>query len=159
MVDFVKMPNRGLSGLIQIKLNEDGTIKSTIDKFLNEEQLREIANAMGASKGDLILIAVEKEAKVRKALGDLRLELGKKQNWIDKDKWSILWIVDFPLFEKDEETGNIIFVHHPFCNVHPDETGTGVVVFSNTPKIFSSCAGEPGRWYSVILKPERRVNW
>jgi aspartyl-tRNA synthetase len=129
LVDFVKMPNRGLSGLIQIKLNEDGTIKSTIDKFLNEEQLREIANAMGASKGDLILIAVEKEAKVRKALGDLRLELGKKQNWIDKDKWSILWIVDFPLFEKDEETGNIIFVHHPFCNVHPDD----VQYFDNEP--------------------------
>jgi aspartyl-tRNA synthetase len=129
LVDFVKMPNRGLSGLIQIKLNEDGTIKSTIDKFLNEEQLREIATAMGASKGDLILIAVEKEAKVRKALGDLRLELGKKQNWIDKDKWSILWIVDFPLFEKDEETGNIIFVHHPFCNVHPDD----VQYFDNEP--------------------------
>lgn len=121
LVDFVKASNRGLSGLIQIKMNEDGTIKSTIDKFMNEAQLREVADFMNAEKGDLILIAVEKESKVRKALGDLRLELGKKQNWIDKDKWSVLTIIDFPLFEKDEETGQIIFVHHPFCNVHPDD--------------------------------------
>ncbi|MEI6311521.1 MAG: aspartate--tRNA ligase [Bacteroidota bacterium] len=121
MVDYVKMPNRGLSGLIQIKVNEDGTIKSTIDKFMNETQLQEIAQAVQAEKGDLILIAVEKESKVRKALGDLRLELAKKQNWIDKDKWSLLWIVDFPLFELDEETGAIIFVHHPFCNIHPED--------------------------------------
>jgi aspartyl-tRNA synthetase len=121
LVDYVKMPNRGLSGLIQIKVNEDGTIKSTIDKFMNEAQLQEITHAVQAEKGDLILIAVEKESKVRKALGDLRLELAKKQNWIDKDKWSLLWIIDFPLFELDEETGAIIFVHHPFCNIHPDD--------------------------------------
>lgn len=121
LVEFVKMPNRGLSGLIQIKCNEDGSIKSTIDKFLSEPQLKEIAVAMHAEAGDLILIAVEKESKLRKALGDLRLELGKKQHWIDATKWSILWIIDFPLFEMDEETGQIIFVHHPFCNVHPDD--------------------------------------
>ncbi len=129
LVDYVKMPNRGLSGLIQVKVNEDGTIKSTIDKFMNEVQLQEIVQAVQAEKGDLILIAVEKESKVRKALGDLRLELAKKQNWIDKDKWSLLWIVDFPLFELDEETGAIIFVHHPFCNIHPDD----VAYFDSDP--------------------------
>jgi aspartyl-tRNA synthetase len=58
---------------------------------------------------------------VRKSLGDLRLDLAKRQNWIDKDAWSVLWIVDFPLFEQDEETGDIIFVHHPFCSPHPED--------------------------------------
>ena len=121
LVEFVKASHRGLSGLVSIRFNEDGTVKSSVDKFFNEEQLREIGKAFNAQKGDLLLIAADKTSKVRKSLGDLRLELGKKNNWIDANAWSVLWVVDFPLFEKDEESGEITFAHHPFCSPHPDD--------------------------------------
>jgi aspartyl-tRNA synthetase len=121
LTEFVKVSHRGLTGLVNIKFNEDGTVKSTVDKFYNEDQLRAIGTAMGAEKGDLILIGADKAAKVRKSLGDLRLELAKRENWIKPGAWSVYWVVDFPLFEKDEETGEIIFVHHPFCAPHPDD--------------------------------------
>jgi aspartyl-tRNA synthetase len=121
LTEFVKATHRGLSGLVNIKFNEDGTVKSSVDKFYTEEQLKEIGKAVGAEKGDLILIAAEKASKVRKSLGDLRLELAKRENWIKPGTWSVFWVVDFPLFEKDEETGEINFVHHPFCSPHPDD--------------------------------------
>ena len=119
--EFVKAPHRGLGGLVNIRFNEDGTVKSSVDKFYNEEQLRQIGKAFDAQKGDLLLIGSDKISKVRKSLGDLRLELGKKNNWIDPNAWSVLWIVDFPLFEKDEESGEITFAHHPFCSPHLDD--------------------------------------
>lgn len=119
--DFVKVSHRGLGGLINIRFNEDGTVKSSIDKFFNEAQLREIGAQFNVQKGDLILIAADKVSKVRKSLGDLRLHLAKENNWIDNSKWSVLWIVDFPLFELDEDTGETIFVHHPFCSPNPDD--------------------------------------
>jgi aspartyl-tRNA synthetase len=121
LTEFVKASHRGLSGLVNIKFNEDGTVKSSIDKFFNEEQLREIGKAFGAEKGDLLLLAADKTSKVRKSLGDLRLELAKRNNWMDGKAWSVLWIVDFPLFEKDEESGEITFAHHPFCSPHPED--------------------------------------
>ncbi|MCW3128256.1 MAG: aspartyl-tRNA synthetase [Bacteroidetes bacterium] len=121
LTEFVKASHRGLSGLVNIKFNEDGTVKSSVDKFYNEEQLKEIGKALGAEKGDLILIAAEKASKVRKSLGDLRLELAKRESWIKPGTWSVFWVVDFPLFEKDEETGETNFVHHPFCSPHPDD--------------------------------------
>jgi aspartyl-tRNA synthetase len=103
LTEFVKATHRGLSGLVNIKFNEDGTVKSSVDKFYTEEQLKEIGKAVGAEKGDLILIAAEKASKVRKSLGDLRLELAKRENWIKPGTWSVFWVVDFPLFEKDED--------------------------------------------------------
>lgn len=121
LVEFVKASHRGLGGLVNIKFNEDGTVKSSVDKFFSEEQLRAIGNAFGAEKGDMLLIAADKAGKVRKALGDLRLELAKRNSWIDESKWSVLWVVDFPLFEKDEETGEVTFAHHPFCSPHPED--------------------------------------
>lgn len=121
LTDFVKASHRGLSGLVNIRFNEDGTVKSSVDKFYNEEQLREIGKACGAEKGDMILVAAEKVSRVRKSLGDLRLELARRQNWIAPGSWSVFWVVDFPLFEKDEESGEINFVHHPFCSPHPDD--------------------------------------
>jgi aspartyl-tRNA synthetase len=121
LTEFVKAPHRGLGGLVSIRFNEDGTVKSSIDKFFTEEQLREIGKAFGAEKGDLLLIAADKTSKVRKALGDLRLELAKRNNWIKPGTWSVLWVVDFPLFEKDEESGEITFAHHPFCSPHPED--------------------------------------
>lgn len=121
LVEFVKASHRGLGGLVNIKFNEDGSVKSSVDKFYNEEQLREIGKAFGAAKGDMLLIAADKTGKVRKSLGDLRLELAKRNNWIDESNWSVLWVVDFPLFEKDEETGEVTFAHHPFCSPHPED--------------------------------------
>ncbi len=121
LVEFVKAAHRGLSGLVQIKVMEDGSIKSTIDKFLSEEQLKTIANAFNAAPGDLILIAAEKASKVRKSLGELRLELARRESWIKEGSWSVLWVVDFPLFEQDEESGQITFAHHPFCSPHPED--------------------------------------
>lgn len=121
ITEFVKATHRGLGGIVNIRFAEDGTVKSSIDKFFSEEQLREIGKQLNAEKGDLILIAADKISKVRKSLGDLRLDLAKKENWFDKDAWSVLWVIDFPLFEKDEETGDIIFVHHPFCSPHPED--------------------------------------
>jgi aspartyl-tRNA synthetase len=121
ITEFVKATHRGLGGIVNIRFAEDGTVKSSIDKFFSEEQLHEIGKQFNAEKGDLILIAADKISKVRKSLGDLRLDLAKKENWFDKDAWSVLWVIDFPLFEKDEETGEIIFVHHPFCSPHPED--------------------------------------
>jgi aspartyl-tRNA synthetase len=121
LTEFVKVTHRGLSGLVTIRFNEDGTVKSSIDKFFNEEQLRTIGKAFDAQKGDLLLLAADKTSKVRKSLGDLRLELAKRNNWIDPNAWSVLWIIDFPLFDKDEETGEITFAHHPFCSPHLDD--------------------------------------
>ncbi|MCS6935300.1 MAG: aspartate--tRNA ligase [Chitinophagales bacterium] len=121
LTEFVKAPHRGLGGLIHIRFTEDGSVKSSIDKFFTEEQLRQIGAAFQAQKGDLLLIAADKHTKVRKSLGDLRLELAKRHGWMDEKKWSVLWVVDFPLFEQDEETGQITFAHHPFCSPHPDD--------------------------------------
>lgn len=121
LTEFVKASHRGLGGLVNIRFNEDGTVKSSVDKFYNEEQLREIGKAFGAEKGDMLLLAADKVSKVRKSLGDLRLELAKRNNWIKPGTFSVLWVVDFPLFEKDEESGEITFAHHPFCSPHPED--------------------------------------
>lgn len=121
LTEFVKAPHRGVGGLIYIKFNLDGTIKSSIDKFYSVEQLTSIGNKLNAQKGDLILIVADKVNKTRKVLGELRLEMAKRENWIDKNAWSVFWVVDMPLFEPDENTGEPIFAHHPFCSPHPDD--------------------------------------
>ena len=119
-IDFVKESNRGLKGLVWIKLDEAG-YKSSVDKFYTPEQLAQIGNEFKMTPGDLVFLAADKESKVRKSLGDLRLKLAKENGWIDESKWSILWIIDFPLFERDEETGETHFVHHPFCMPHIED--------------------------------------
>lgn len=121
LTEFVKAPQRGAGGLIYIKFNADGTVKSSIDKFFNEEKLKEIGKLFDAKAGDLILIVADKTNRTRKVLGELRLEMAKRQNWIDKNSWSVFWVVDMPLFEPDEESGEPIFAHHPFCMPHPDD--------------------------------------
>jgi aspartyl-tRNA synthetase len=117
LTDFVKEPHRGLNGLVWIRWNEEG-IKSSVDKFYTTEQLEIILKAFDAEKGDLILLGAERASKVRKSLGDLRLELAKNNGWIKEGDYSVLWVVDFPLFELDEDTGETIFMHHPFCMPH-----------------------------------------
>jgi len=103
LTDFVKEPHRGAGGMIYLKFNEDGSHKSSIDKFLTAEKVSELKNASGAEKGDMLLIIVDKESTVRKCLGDLRLELAKRENWIDPKAWSVFWVIDFPLFIEDED--------------------------------------------------------
>ena len=121
LTEFVKAPQRGAGGLIYIKFANDGTIKSSVDKFFSLEKLNEIGKLFNAQAGDLILIVADKISKTRKVLGELRLEMAKRENWIDKNKWSVFWVVDMPLFEPDENTGEPIFAHHPFCSPHPDD--------------------------------------
>jgi len=121
LTDFVKEPHRGAGGMIYLKFNEDGTHKSSIDKFLNPEKVAELKAASGAAAGDMLLIIVDKESVVRKCLGDLRLQLAKQEDWIDPKAWSIFWVVDFPLFIEDEDTGEFTFAHHPFCAPHKED--------------------------------------
>lgn len=121
LTEFVKAPHRGGGGLIYIRYNEDGSIKSSVDKFFTEQQLQSVLQAHNASPGDLLLIVADKKKKTRKILGDLRLELAARESWIPKDSWSVFWVVDMPMFEEDETTGEPIFAHHPFCAPHPDD--------------------------------------
>jgi aspartyl-tRNA synthetase len=121
LTEFVKAPQRGAGGLIYIKYNTDGTLKSSIDKFFNADALKKIADTMHAKPGDLLLILADRTNKTRKILGELRLEIANRQNWISPNDWSVFWVVDMPLFEPDEETGEPIFAHHPFCMPHPDD--------------------------------------
>ena len=120
VIDYVKEPNRKLNGLVWIKLDDNG-YKSSVDKFYNAEQLAALGSLLAMEKGDIVFLAADKESRVRKALGDLRLKLAKENGWIDETKWSIFWVIDFPLFEKDEETGETHFVHHPFCMPHTED--------------------------------------
>ncbi|NOK86066.1 MAG: aspartate--tRNA ligase [Chloroflexi bacterium AL-W] len=116
LTEFVKAPQRGGTGLVYVRWAEDGSLKSSVDKFFSEDQLRQIVQSAGAQPGDLLLLVADPlKKKTRKILGELRLHLAKQENWIDPGKWSVFWVVDFPLFEEDEETGELTFAHHPFC--------------------------------------------
>ena len=102
-------------GLAWIKLTEGG-IESPIAKFFSEEEMNAILEKMGAEAGDLLLFIADKNAVVYDALGQLRLEVGRKLDLMDKNKYNLLWVTEFPLFEKDEETGRMIAMHHPFTS-------------------------------------------
>lgn len=121
LTDFVKAPHRGAGGLVWIRFNEDGTVKSAVDKFFDEAALRRIGEVAGAEAGDLILILSDKVGKTRKILGDLRLEMADREGWRKEGAWSVLWVVDFPLFEWDEEKGERVFSHHPFVMPDPEQ--------------------------------------
>ena len=111
----------GATGLVWVRYGEEG-VKSSVDKFYDAAHLERICEKAGAQKGDLLLIVADRlKGKVRKALGNLRLHLGKTENWIDPKKWSVFWVVDFPLFERDEETGTLTFAHHPFCSPNAED--------------------------------------
>ena len=122
LTDFVKSQQVGAKGLVYIKLNNDGTIKSSVDKFYTPEQLQAVADKMGAEKGDLILILSGDNAnKTRVQLCSLRLEMGKRLGLMDKDKFECLWIIDFPLFEWSDEEQRLMSTHHPFTMPNPDD--------------------------------------
>ena len=122
LTNFVKRPQVGAKGLVYIKYNADGTIKSSIDKFYTPEQLLEVKEAMGAKDGDLVLILSGDNAnKTRVQLCSLRLEMGERLGLRDKDKFECLWIVDFPLFEWSEEEQRLMSTHHPFTKPNPED--------------------------------------
>lgn len=121
LTDFVKRPQIGAKGLVWVKIDEQGEIKSSVGKFFTDEQIKEWAERMGATNGDLMLIMSGDTMKTRKALCELRLEMGNRLGLRDKNVFAPLWVVDFPLFEWDEETQRYYAMHHPFTSPNPED--------------------------------------
>ena len=120
LTDFVKSQQIGAKGLVYIKYNEDGTVKSSVDKFYSADDLAAVKEKMGANNGDLVLILSGDNAnKTRVQLCSLRLEMGDRLGLRDKDKFVCLWIVDFPLFEWSDEEQRLMATHHPFTMPNP----------------------------------------
>ena len=116
LTEWVKRPQIGAKGLVYIKLNNDGSIRSSVDKFYSEEDLRKIADVMGASQGDLILVLSGDREHTQNALGTLRVEMANRLGLRQKDVFRPLWVVDFPLLEWNEETQRFFAMHHPFTS-------------------------------------------
>ncbi|HET8827918.1 MAG TPA: aspartate--tRNA ligase [Pelobium sp.] len=121
LTDFVKRPQIGATGLIYMRHNEDGTLKSSVDKFYSEEQLQKWSKAFETQPGDLVLILAGNTDKARKQLNELRLEMGNRLGLRDKNKFAPLWVIDFPLLEWDEESERYHAMHHPFTSPKPED--------------------------------------
>jgi aspartyl-tRNA synthetase len=121
LTEWVKRPQIGMKGLVFIKCNADGTFKSSVDKFYNEEQLNQIVSVCNAKAGDLILILAGEKNLTRKAISELRLEMGGRLGLRNNETFKPLWVVDFPLFEYDAESDRYIAMHHPFTSPKPDQ--------------------------------------
>lgn len=121
LTDFVKKPQIGGKGLVYVKFNTDGTVKSSVDKFYTEDDLKKIGEAFDAKQGDLLLIVSGDEEKTQKVLCELRLEMGSRLGLRNSDEFSPLWVVDFPLLEWDEETQRFYAKHHPFTAPKPED--------------------------------------
>ena len=132
LTDWVKRPQIGMQGMVNIKYNADGTLKSSVDKFYNEEKLKAIADFAGAQPGDLILILAGADERTRKAISELRLELGERLGLRKKDEFKLLWVLDFPLFEYAEEDNRWVARHHPFTSPKPSQIE---VMIHNNPVI------------------------
>ena len=120
LTEWVKRPQIGMTGLIYVKCNPDGTYKSSIDKFLNEEQQKELAGFCNANAGDLILVLAGGEDRTRKAMSELRLEMGNRLGLRDNTVYKPLWVTDFPLLEHDPEENRWVARHHPFTSPVPE---------------------------------------
>ena len=120
LTEWVKRPQVGAKGLVYIKLNPDGTIKSSVDKFYTPEQLQAVASAMGAKTGDLILVLCGAKRKTQTMLGVLRIEMGNRLGLRKPTEFAPLWVVDFPLLEWSEEDGRFYAMHHPFTAPKPE---------------------------------------
>jgi len=121
LTEFVKRPQIGATGLIYARYNADGTMKSSVDKFYSEDDLKGWAKAMNAKEGDLLLFLSGNEAKTRKAMSELRLEMGTRLGLRDKNKFAPLWVLDFPLLEWNEESKRWHAMHHPFTSPKPED--------------------------------------
>lgn len=132
LTEFVKRPQVGAKGMMWVKLENDGSIKSSVGKFYSDDELRGWLERGGANPGDLMLILAGATMKTRKQLNELRLEMGSRLGLRDPQKFSCLWVVDFPLFEWDDETQRYYAMHHPFTAPNPEDvdkldTDTGAV--------------------------------
>ena len=116
LTDWVKRPQIGAKGLVYARVNEDGTLKSSVDKFFSQEDLKAWAEKMNAKPGDLILILAGEAEKTRKQLSELRLEMGKRMGIMETGEFKPLWVIDFPLLEWDEELERFHAMHHPFTS-------------------------------------------
>lgn len=132
LTEWVKRPQIGAKGMVNVKVAADGTIKSSVDKFYTPEDLQKWVEVLGAKPGDLILILSGPKEKMQKALGELRLEMANQLGLRDKNVFKPLWVIDFPLLEWDEETARFYAMHHPFTAPKPEdipllETNPGAV--------------------------------
>ena len=139
LIEWVKRPQIGMKGLAFIKVNNDGSYKSSFDKFYSEEKLKAIANSCDAQQGDLVLLLAGAEERTRKAMSELRLEMGKRLGLRKADEFRLLWVLDFPLFEYAEEenpasggAGRWVARHHPFTSPKPSDIE---VMIGNNPEI------------------------
>ncbi len=122
LTDFVKRPQIGAKGLVYARVEADGTVKSSVDKFYSQDVLQKMKAAFGAEAGDLILIlSGDDTMKTRKQLCELRLEVASQLGLRDKDKFACLWVVDFPMYEWSEEEGRLMAMHHPFTSPKPED--------------------------------------
>ncbi len=155
LTEWVKRPQIGMKGMVFIKCNADGSFKSSVDKFYSEEKLKAIAAATGAKVGDLILILAGAEERTRKAISELRLSLGKQLGFRKEDEFKLLWVMDFPLFEYDEEGNRWVARHHPFTSPKPDHID---IMINNAPEIKDAAkylehpyAGIKANAYDMVL--------
>ncbi len=121
LTDFVTRPQIGAKGLIHVKYNEDGTMKSSVDKFYGQDDLKSWAEQFGAGAGDLLLIMAGEKQSTLNALSELRLEMGQKLGLLNKESYRPLWVVDFPLLEWNEESQRFHAMHHPFTSPKLDD--------------------------------------
>ena len=121
LTDFVKRPQIGAKGMVYLRCEADGTFKSSVDKFYDQAQLKAWAEACQAKPGDLILMLSGDKAKTQKALCELRLEMGARMGLRNKNRFAPLWVVDFPMFEWDEDTQRYFAMHHPFTSPKPED--------------------------------------
>ena len=138
LTEWVKRPQIGMKGLVYIRYNTDGSLKSSVDKFYSEERLKAIADAANAKPSDLILILAGTEERTRKAISDLRMEMAKNLDFRKDDHFKLLWVLDFPLFEYDEEGNRWVARHHPFTSPKPNQIET---MINNNPVIPAGRAG------------------
>jgi aspartyl-tRNA synthetase len=155
LTEWVKRPQIGMKGLAFIKCNNDGSYKSSIDKFYDEKKLNTIADAAGAKAGDLVLILAGAEERTRKAASALRMEMAERLGLRKPGEFKLIWVVDFPLFEYDEEGNRWVARHHPFTSPKPDQV---TAMISNNPVIENAAeylkhpyAGIKANAYDMVL--------
>ncbi len=155
LVEWVKRPQIGMQGVVFIKCNTDGTFKSSVDKFFDEEKLKTVAETCNAQPGDLILVLAGREEKTRKATSDLRMYMGTRLGLRKEDVFKLLWVLDFPLFEYAEEDNRWVARHHPFTSPKP---GHIEVMIGNDPVIHDAAkylehpyAGIKANAYDMVL--------
>ncbi len=155
LTDWVKRPQIGMNGLAYIRMNSDGSVKSSVDKFFKEEKLRNIAAQCNAQPGDIILILAGAEERTRKAISELRLLMAERLGLRKPDEFRLLWILDFPLFEYDAEGNRWVARHHPFTSPKPDHID---IMINNDPVINDAAryldhpyAGIKANAYDMVL--------